>query len=88
LRYKSNIFVVPNFFLPLSDADFFGWTPETEDGTDTTGDTITLPKLREKYQRLKAAGVLPQDKMDGSSGLGTKKIAKAKGILADKKAPH
>jgi hypothetical protein len=76
------------FFLFNRDAEFLGWTPETEDGTDTTGNTITLPKLREKYQRLKAAGVLPQDKMDGSSGLGQKKVAKAKGVLADKKAPH
>ena len=69
-----------------TDKYFFGWTPATEDGTDTTGDVTDLLTLKRKYQNLKKAGAEPKDsgKGQGSSGLKAKKAeAAVKGDAAD-----
>ena len=60
-----------------SDKYFLGWTPETEDGTDTTGDEVDLLSLKKRYLDLLAAGREPKDTMNGLSGLKAGKGSKA-----------
>ena len=59
-----------------------GWTPESEDGTDTLASSTTLSALRTKYQQMKAQGSLPKDTSTASSGLEAKANRASKGVAA------
>jgi hypothetical protein len=53
--------------------NYGGWTPETEDGTDTTGDVTDIYKLRERFSddRVKKEGTKAAH-LTASSGLNDK----------------
>jgi hypothetical protein len=60
------------------DKNFLGWTPETEDGTDSTGDVTDVLTLRAKYQRLKSANTPHKQSNSAASGLSKKSTPAAK----------
>ncbi len=69
LLVPLDLFMSVIFSSYCSDKEFLGWTPETEDGTDTIGLTTNLFELRTKYQSMKKAGIRPAEVVNAASGL-------------------